>query len=157
VPVNRSAPPAARTSWRGARRPACDVRRPTTIEEVRPGYFRGQLMLARQRHSVHGESREEVLDKLNELRRRFRAGTLAEGRADRTTVGEHLERWLAGKRGTVADKTWRNHERNVALHLVPTLGRFKVSALTAEHLRGLYARLQPPDGHLARRACARCI
>ncbi len=120
-----------------------------SIEQVRPGYFRGQLMLDRQRHNVHGATREDVLRQLDELRRRFRAGTLAEGRADRTNVAEHLRRWLTGKRGTVEDKTWRNHELNVALHLVPTLGPLNVQALTAEHLREHYARLQPPQGHLS--------
>src|SRR5262249_50629089 len=29
------------------------------------------------------------------------------------------------------------------------LGRLRVAQLTAEHLRGLYARLQPPEGHLS--------
>lgn len=136
----------ARRAGRPAKRRG---RREGTVLEIRAGYFRGQLLLAGKRHSVHGPTREEVQRQFDELRRRFRMGTLAEGRADQTTLREHLRRWLAGKRGTVEDKTWGNHERNVGLHLEPALGRLRLTQLTAEHLRALYGRLQPPEGHLS--------
>ena len=139
-------PPLARRGGRSQRRRG---NLEGTVWEPRPGYFRGQLLLGGERHSVHGRSRADVLEQFDALRQRFRAGALAGPQTDRATVGEQLRRWLAGKRGTVGDRSWRNHERNVALHLEPALGRLRLSQLTPEHLRVHYARLQPPEGHLS--------
>ena len=66
---------------------------------------------------------------------------------DRETVGVYLRRWLAGRRGTIEETSWRNHERHVGLHLEPAIGGPRLSRLTADHLRALHGRLQHPGGH----------
>jgi integrase len=55
------------------------------------------------------------------------------------TVGKYLERWLADSvKDTVKQITYENYERLMRLHLVPPIGRIKLKALTAAHVRALY-------------------
>ncbi len=90
-----------------------------------------------RRKTIYGRKREEVRDKLAKaLADRadglvFDAGTL--------TVKEYLETWLKDvDKDTVRESTYERHENVVNLHLVPTLGRIKLSKLNPAHVQGLY-------------------
>src|SRR5918997_1696348 len=61
----------------------------------------------------------------------FDAGTI--------TVGQYLNNWLTGIKGTVRQRTWERYEQFVRVHLVPALGGIKLSNLTRAHLKTLYA------------------
>ena len=75
------------------------------------------------------------------------------GRPERETLAACLRRWLEGRRAEgLREKSWRNHERNVALHIAPRLGAVRLPELTVAHLRGLFAALQPPVGNLGPRS-----
>jgi integrase len=88
-----------------------------------------------------------VLAALDELRRRWREGTLAARAVGHVTLGDHLERWLAGRRGTLSPKSWQSHERNVRVHISPRIGSLRLCQLSAADLRALYGRLLgPPEG-----------
>jgi integrase len=74
---------------------------------------------------------------------------LAEALADRdrglvydsgnVTVEDYLARWLEDSvRGSVKVTTHAGYERVVRLHVCPTLGRKKLSALTPAHVQTLY-------------------
>jgi integrase len=68
---------------------------------------------------------------------RFRAQDASE--AGRLTLGEYLDRWLNDcVRGTVRQRTWERYEQILRVHIKPTLGRVRLRALTAAHVRGLY-------------------
>jgi len=55
------------------------------------------------------------------------------------TVAEYLGRWLEDSvRGTVKITTYAGYESVVRLHVSPTLGGTKLSALTPAHVQGLY-------------------
>ena len=107
-------------------------------------------MLEGRRHAVYGESREAVIDAIADIRRRLRKG-LPVNRAPeaRRRTGDHLRHWLEGRRGTLAERSWANNERYIALHLAPALGSVPLAALTADHLRQLYGRLVRPQGTLS--------
>lgn len=99
-------------------------------------------MLASTRRSVSGPSFEDVLAKLDALRGQHRSHALPERGAERITVAAHLDRWLTARRAELLpERQWRNHERNVGLHLVPALGRLALVDLRASHLRELYGQL----------------
>jgi integrase len=49
------------------------------------------------------------------------------------SVGDYLERWLAGKR-SIAPSTRAQYRNHVELHIVPALGRFALIALQPKHI-----------------------
>jgi integrase len=59
--------------------------------------------------------------------------------AGKITVGQYLNSWLTGIKGTVRQRTWERYEQFVRVHLVPAFGGIKLSALTRAHLKTLYA------------------
>jgi integrase len=59
--------------------------------------------------------------------------------AGTTTVGQYLNNWLAGIKGTVRQRTWERYEQFVRVHLVPALGGIKLGNLSRAHLKTLYA------------------
>jgi integrase len=86
---------------------------------------------------IYGRKYKDVEKKLAEARGDAARGITYD--AGTTTVGEHLERWLADSvRGTVRQRTYERYESIVRVHLVPALGRVKLKALTPVHVRGLY-------------------
>ena len=90
-----------------------------------------------KRKMIYGYRYKEVEDKLNEARGDAVRGITYD--AGNTTVGDHLERWLADSvRDTVRQRTYERYESIVRVHLVPTLGRMMLKALTPAHVRGLY-------------------
>jgi integrase len=58
--------------------------------------------------------------------------------AQKLTVGEYLNLWLEDAvEGSVWYTTFRDHERNVRLHLKPTIGRVLLKDLTRMHVQRL--------------------
>jgi integrase len=89
-----------------------------------------------RRRWVYGRSRKEVAAKLAEVVEKAKAGVSPA--ADRITVKEYLERWLEDTvRRRVRPKTYRGYEQLVRLHIVPALGRQRLSKLTPLHVEQL--------------------
>ena len=92
-----------------------------------------------KRRTVYGKTRREVRDKL--------AKALAE-RADglvfddeNMTVGEYVTRWLEDSaKGDLAPRTYANYKLQIRRHIVPAVGRVKLSKLNPAHVQGLYAK-----------------
>jgi integrase len=59
--------------------------------------------------------------------------------AGKITVGQYLNSWLTGIKGTVRQRTWERYEQFVRVHLVPAFGGIKLGSLTRAHLKTLYA------------------
>lgn len=95
----------------------------------------------RIRRAVYGDTKEEVQDKLAELRREARAGLLTQ--PTQITVGEFLVEWLAT---TVKPKssptTYNRYESIVRLKITPIIGGLKVSTLVPMHVYHLMGELQ---------------
>jgi integrase len=64
------------------------------------------------------------------------------------TFGAYLtNQWLPTKNLQLATSTYRGYERNVKLHVLPTLGRVALRRLTYQQIERLYDRLlNPVDG-----------
>jgi integrase len=55
------------------------------------------------------------------------------------TVGEYMIGWLADSvRDNVRQRTYERYVSIVRVHLIPSIGRMKIKALTPAHVRGLY-------------------
>jgi integrase len=90
-----------------------------------------------KRRTIYGRKYKEVEQKLNEARGDAARGIIYD--AGTTTVGEWLTAWLTDSvQDTVRQRTYERYKSIVRVHLIPTLGRVKLSALTPAHVRGLY-------------------
>ncbi|HSW43087.1 MAG TPA: tyrosine-type recombinase/integrase [Patescibacteria group bacterium] len=83
----------------------------------------------RHRRVVAGRTADEARDKLDDLRRELRLGTLTSGPA--LTVGAFLADWIERDRMRVRPATWRGRESQVRVYLIPALGRFALARLSA--------------------------
>ena len=52
--------------------------------------------------------------------------------------------WLLGKKLHLATSTYRGHERNVQLHVLPTLGKVSIRRLRYQQIEALYDSLLQP-------------
>lgn len=58
------------------------------------------------------------------------------------TVGQYLrDEWLPGIKSTIRASTFHSYERNIELHVIPTLGNVPLQKLTPSQLNALYAAL----------------
>jgi integrase len=90
-----------------------------------------------KRKLIYGRKYKEVEKKLNEARGDVVRGITYD--AGKQTVGEYLARWLSDSvRDTVRQRTYERYESIVRVHLDPSIGRVKLTALTPAHVRGLY-------------------
>jgi integrase len=91
----------------------------------------------RKRPTLYGKTRKEVADKLNKALSDREGGLSFD--AGNLKLGEYLDRWLTDSvRDTVRQRTYERYEQMVRVHIKPTLGRVKLKALNAAHVRGLY-------------------
>ena len=94
----------------------------------------------RRRWIPAGSRKGDAEKLLNGLVRRANAGELAA--ADRITLGDYLtSRWLPTQRSQLRPSTFDSYERNLKLHVMPTIGRVPLQKLAPEDLDSLYARL----------------
>ncbi len=90
-----------------------------------------------KRKVIYGKKYKAVEKKLNEARGDAAKGLVYD--AGSITVEEYLERWLADSvQDTVRRRTYERYESIVRVHLVPSLGRVKLTTLAPAHVRGLY-------------------
>jgi len=91
----------------------------------------------RRRKKVSGKTRTEVVAKLRRLRTQFDAGLPMPD--DRLTVAGYLERWLVTTLPSqVGPSTRDDYEDIVRLHLLPGLGRKKLSQLTPADVNAVW-------------------
>ncbi len=91
------------------------------------GYLDGK----RRRKSVYGRTRKEVADKLRAAQNSAVDGTLVVD--ERLTVEAWLSHWVNSvlsarvAKGALSETTRNNYADTVRLHLVPTLGRIRLT------------------------------
>ncbi len=90
-----------------------------------------------KRRYVSGSTKEGARKALREGRTNSDAGLVFD--AGKLTLGDYLDRWLADSvRDTVRQRTYERYESIVRVHLIPSIGRVKLKALTPAHVRALY-------------------
>lgn len=107
----------------------------------------------RNRPRVFGQTKQEVIDKLNELRAQARVGTLPD--KERLTVGQLLARWLTVSKEKLAPASYEVREISVKTHIVPRLGTVHLAKLNALHVEGFYSDMAEDGvGPTARRSAS---
>ena len=90
-----------------------------------------------RKRTVYGKTRAEVAEKLTALLAEKQKGMLAD--PTRETVGEFLERWLRDVVAhSVRTKTLEAYTVAVKAHLIPGLGKIKLSKLTPAQITAFY-------------------
>lgn len=97
------------------------------------GRWEASVMLGIQRKSFYGKTRREVTEKLRAAQRDYEQSQFVGD--DRQTVAQYLASWLEMKRPSLKSSTMEAYESYVRNHLVPVIGKVKLSALTAQHVQ----------------------
>ena len=87
----------------------------------------------------YGRTRTEVAKKLTDLLAAHGQGLLAE--PNQLTVEEWLRQWLADASFRLEDSTVESYQRLISKHIVPAIGKVKLSALRPLHLKNFYLDL----------------
>ena len=89
---------------------------------------------------ISGKTRREAQTKLRQLLTGADRGVLPS--AEKLTVAQHLERWLADVVGpSVRPSTVKGYRTVARLYILPTLGSVKLAMLQASHIQQLYGQL----------------
>lgn len=105
----------------------------------------GTIMLGRKpdgrpdRPKVTGRTRGDVQKQLAQLRRKADEGLRADPSKERQTVAAFMDTWLAATRTSVRLQTWEGYVQFTRKHIIPSLGRSKLSGLRADAIQAFYA------------------
>lgn len=109
-----------------------------TIYKRADGRWLAQMTLPDgQRKNFYGKTRADVSTKLAAAIRDKDRGLMPP--PERQTVRDHLASWLTANKARLEPSTWLRYEQYARLHIVPSLGRVRLAALTPQHLQHLYA------------------
>ncbi len=108
-----------------------------TIRLRSDGRWEATTTLGTQRKSFYGKTRREVTEKLHQAQRDYEQSQFI-GDA-RQTVEQYLTSWLEMKRPEIKDTTYRSYEMMARVHIIPVIGKIKLSALTAQHVQRMIA------------------
>ena len=81
-----------------------------------------------RRHTIYGKTQKEVAEKLRAATSSIDNGTFQEPR--KITVAEYAAEYMATHVATLTDSTQRSYEKNLRLHILPTLGTRRLTDLT---------------------------
>jgi integrase len=118
------------------------------VQQRADGRWMAQVMVGykvdgtRDIRSVYGKTRGECQKKLTDLRRRRDEGLLGDPQGGRETVEAFLLRWLPSIEGTMEPKSFFRHRDNVRRHLIPLIGRHRLSTLKPEHIDSMLAAIR---------------
>lgn len=109
-----------------------------TIYKRKDGRWTAAVSLENgSRRYLYGKTRQEVARKLTVALRDKDLGVPAT--PERQTLGGHLEHWLDVTEPTIRYSTFKRYEEYVRLHVIPVLGKIRISRLTPQHIQELYA------------------
>jgi integrase len=103
------------------------------------GRWEASVTLGSQRKSFYGKTRREVTEKLRTAQRDYEQGQfIGDGRQ---TVEQYLTSWLETKRPPeVRRSTWETYDRRIRVHVLPIIGRIKLTQLSAQHIQRVTSR-----------------
>jgi integrase len=93
----------------------------------------------RRRVTVYGLSKQEVIDKLDEVRGKNREGTLSE--PSKQTVGQHLDQWLEERR-KIRASTEAAYRSLIKAHIKPAIGNELLANVTKDLVERFYKKME---------------
>ncbi len=110
-----------------------------TIKHRADGRWEAQITLPDgKRKSVYGKTREEVQKKLKQSIRDIDSGLPLSN--DQETVEHYLTEWLETVRHQVKTSSFHCYDNSIRLHVVPSLGKHRLSKLTPQHVQQFYTQ-----------------
>ena len=110
-----------------------------SISKRKDGRYMGRYTVDGKRKAVYGDSFEEARRKLNEVLNEIAKGVYIE--PNKYSVEKWLRDWLElYALPTVKRSTYISYEVYVRLHLVPELGRIKLTSLRTEDLQRFFKK-----------------
>jgi integrase len=95
---------------------------------------------SQQRKTLYGRTRKEVAGKLTDLQKSVKDGLPIQ--SDQLTVGAFAQEWLdTVKPPYRKPKTYQAYESAMRVHIVPSIGKVKLTKLEARHLAALISKL----------------
>lgn len=93
---------------------------------------------SRKRRAIYGKTRKDVRDKLTAAMGDAAKGIVCDD--ENQTVAQWMARWLEDSaKVDLAPRTYHNYRLQIRQHISPTIGRHKLSKLTAAHVQSMYA------------------
>jgi integrase len=91
-----------------------------------------------KRKTIYAKTRREAAERLSEALADRDKGLVFD--AGSTTVGEFMTRWLEDSaKGDLAPRTYHNYKLQLRKHIIPSIGRVKLSKVSPAHVQALYA------------------
>ena len=116
------------------------------VTQRKNGLWQGSLQVDGKRKTVYGQTRREVVDKLDELRRQASVnGALADPGS--RTVGDLLDAWLETMQPNLKPSSAAHYELLSTTYLRPTLGPGKLSKLAPRQVQALCSDIQGQGHH----------
>lgn len=91
----------------------------------------------RLRKAFYAKTRKEASEKLRAALAAHDRGIAVD--SDRRTMGVYLADWLKSTEGTLRPRTHLRYEQYLRIHAIPFLSNVRLTQLTPQHLRTLYA------------------
>ena len=110
----------------------------------------------RRSKAIYGLTRRAVSDRIGEITRAARDGSIIED--ERQTVAQFLARWVDDvARPRTRPRTLTTYEGAIERHIVPHLGRIRLSKLKPQHLQAWLGQLETAGVSSNRRRYARVV
>ncbi len=111
-----------------------------SIHQLPSGKWRAQATMNGRRVGVVAKTHKEAQEQLRKLLSDADRGLLPP--AEKLTLAQHVERWLSDVvRDSVRGRTVKGYGDIARLHILPTLGRVKLTQLQPGHIQQLYGAL----------------
>lgn len=116
---------------------------PGTLRKLKSGNWQGRYVDPSTGKQVPLDRtfrlKAEAQDALNQVHAKMYTSQWTDLQRGKVTLREWSELWLASK--SIRRKTYESYESHLRVHILPTLGHLKLSAITPEHVRRWYADL----------------
>lgn len=116
-----------------------------SIYQRADGRWVASLSLEGRRRTVYGATRKEAAGKLAALKRQAGAGTLPT--PGRRTVADLVAAWLEAVSPRLKPRTVHDYRQEMELHVLPALGRVRLSQVSPDRIQSLYATVQRRGHH----------
>jgi integrase len=91
-----------------------------------------------KRETIYAKTRREAAERLSEALANRDKGLVFD--AGNMTMGEYVTRWLEDSaKGDLAARTYHNYRLQLRQHIIPSIGRVKLSKLSPANVQALYA------------------
>lgn len=110
-----------------------------SIQQLPSGSWRAQISIHGKRESATFQTRKDAETWNRQMARQIDDGY--DSSRSKVFLEEYLQNWLASSKAMLAARTWEHYEQLARTHILPDLGKCRLSELRTEHIQKTYDRL----------------